>query len=240
MDFGRAKRFVFAASLILLVGCSTRSTYYIELQVGENSDGKNVEVEFLSYNYPAVLDSLIGINKPGPRPDSTELMTLLTSYQQVLDRSARMADSVDTMREELENMSNKSVEYRKKYPIFQKLEGGMQAMLDKRQEVHQKYLEIKSNYESKVNGWKRDAYSGFGEFKENISPELATKIEITGGDSRINNLILPYGNWWLHCETRRPGTTNEMLIWDMALPTDQDSVHIILNEGNARIRRELF
>ena len=240
MGFGRAKFSVIAACLVLLMGCSTRSTYYIELQVGDGSQGKNVEVELLSYNYPSVLDSLVGMNKPGPRPDSTELMAVLTSYQQVLDRSARMADSVDTMREELENMSNKSVEYRKKYPIFQKLEGGMKAMQDKRHEVHQNYMDLKTRYEAKINDWKGRAYRGFGEFKEAISPELATKVEVTGEDSRVNNLTLPYGNWWLHCEMRRPGTTNEMLIWDMALPTDQDSVHIILNEDNARIHRELF
>ncbi len=240
MDFSRAKFSVFAACLVLLVSCSTRSTYYIELQVGDGSECKNVEVEFLSYDYPAVLDSLVALNKPGPRPDSTELMALRSSYQQVLDRSARMADSVDTMREELENMSNKSVEYRKKYPIFQKLEGGMKGMLNERHEVHQNYMDLKNQYEAKVNRWKGSAYKGFGEFKEAISPELATKVEVTDENCRVDNLTLPYGNWWLHCELRRPGTTDEMLIWDMALPTDQDSVQITLNEGNARIRRDLF
>jgi hypothetical protein len=240
MDFSRAKFSVLVVCLVLLVSCSTRSVYYIELQVGDSSDCTNVEVEFLSYDYPAVLDSLVQLNKPGQRPDSTELMTLLSSYQQILDRSARMADSVDTMRDELENMSNKSVEYRKKYPIFQKLEAGMQGMLDQRHETHQSYLELKNKYEAKVNEWKGRAYRGFGEFKETISPELGTKIEVTGEDSRVNNLTLPYGNWFLHCEVRRPGTTNEMLVWNMALPTDQDSVHIILNEGNAKISRELL
>ncbi len=240
MDFSRAKFSVLAACLVLLVGCSTRSVYFIELQVGDGSDCSKAPVEFLSYNYPAVLDSLVGINRPGARPDSTELMTLLVSYQQILDRSARMADSVDTMREELENMSNKSVEYRKKYPIFQKLEAGMQGMLDKRHETHQNYLELKNKYEARVDDWKSRAYRGFGEFKTAISPELATKEEFTGDDCQINNLTLPYGNWWLHCEMRRPGTTNEMLIWNMAMPTDQDSVHIILNEGNAKISRELL
>lgn len=240
MDFSRAKFSVLAACLIMLVGCSGRSTYFIEMQVSGGSDCQNVEVEFLSYDYPAVLDSLVGLNKPGARPDSSELMALLASYQQILDRSARMADSVDTMREQLENMSNKSVEYRKKYPIFQKLEGGMKGMLDKRHEVHQNYLDLKNQYEAKVNQWKRQAYKGFGEFKEEISAELGTKVELTGADCLVKNLVLPFGNWWLHCELRRPGTTNEKLIWDMALPTDQDSVHIILNESNARVYRELL
>ncbi len=240
MDFSRAKFSMLAACLIMLVGCSARSTYFIEMQVGDGSDSQNVEVEFLSYDYPAVLDSLVELNKPGARPDSSELMALLASYQQILDRSARMADSVDTMREQLENMSNKSVEYRKKYPIFQKLEGGMKEMLDKRHEVHQNYLDLKNQYEAKVNQWKSQAYKGFGEFKEEISPELGTKVEITGADCLVKNLVLPFGSWWLHCELRRPGTTNEKLIWDMALPTDQDSVHIILNESNARVYRELI
>ncbi|MBW7996304.1 MAG: hypothetical protein FVQ81_07005 [Candidatus Glassbacteria bacterium] len=240
MDFSRAKFSVLAACLILIVGCSARSTYYIELQLSDQNASQNVDVEFLSYDYPAVLDSLVQMNKPGPRPDSSELLALLSTYQQILERSARMADSVDVMRDELENMSNKSVAYRKKYPIFQKLESGMQDMLDERHEVHQRYLDLKGQYEAKLNDWKGRAYKGFGEFKEAISPELATKIEVTDKNSRINNLILPFGIWWLHCEVRRPGTTNESLIWDMPLPTDQDSVQLNLNEDNARIQQELL
>jgi hypothetical protein len=240
MEFSRSKFSVLAICVLLVVGCSTRSTYYIELQLADKAACQNVDVEFLSYDYPAVLDSLVQLNNPGPLPDSSDLMVLLEEYQAILDRSARMADSVDTMREQLENMSNKSVEYRKMYTVFQKLESGMQGMLDERHEVHQRYLDLKSQYESKVNQWKSSAYKGFGEFKEAIPPELATKVEVTDASGQINNLTLPFGNWWLHCEVRRPGTTSDLLIWDMPMPTGQDSVKIILSEDNAQIRHELL
>ena len=185
MDFSRSKFAVLALCTVLLVGCSTRSTYYIELKLADKSACQNVDVQFLSYDYGAVLDSLVNLNKPGPRPDSTALMDLIANYQQILDRSARMADSVDAMRDMLEKMSNKSVEYRKLYPVFQKLDSSMKDMLDKRHDVHEQYLELKSQYQVKLNEWKSQAYKGFGDYKDAISPDLSTvKIGRPEGHAR--------------------------------------------------------
>ncbi len=241
MHFGHSRFFVLLAFILLFAGCSTRPTYYIKLQLlGENVTCQGVEIEFLSYDYPFVLDSLSKINNPGPRPDSTELMAILGTYQTILERSARMADSVDTLREQLEKLNNKSIEYRKKYPIFQRLDKGMKGMLDQRHAIHQKYLEIKGSYDLKVQDWSRSAYKGFIDFKAGIPPELQTKIEITDQDCMIKKLVLPFGVWWLHADARKPGTTNEKLIWNMKLPTDADSVMIILDESNANTIRELL
>lgn len=241
MHFGHSRFFVLPALILLLASCSTRPTYYVNLQlVGENVTCQGVEIEFLSYDYPSVLDSLRKFNNPGPRPDSTELMALLNTYQGVLERSARMADSCDFLRDDLEKLNNKSVEYRKKYPIYQRLEKQVKGMLDKRHTIHQNYLDVKGSYDLKLQDWSRSAYKGFSDFKEKILPERQTKIEITDRDCMIKKLVLPFGEWWLHADARKPGTTNEKLIWNMKLPTDADSVMIILDESNAENIRELL
>jgi len=241
MYFGHSRVFLLPALILILAGCSTRPTYYIQLQLpGEDVNCQGVDIEFLSYDYPFILDSLRKINNPGPRPDSTELMALLDTYQEILEQSARMADSCDLMREELEKLDNKSIQYRRKYPVYQRLEKQMKSMMDERQAVHQKYLEIKNSYDLKVQDWSKSAYKGFGDFKSKIPPELQTKIETTDQDCMVKKLVLPFGAWWLHAEARKPGTTNEKLVWNMKLPTDADSVMIILDESNAQTIRELL
>ena len=241
MRFGHSRFFVLPALILILAGCSTRPTYYIELKLpGENAACQGVDIEFLSYDYPFILDSLVKINNPGPRPDSTELMALLDTYQGILEQSARMADSCDLLREELEKLDSKSIQYRKKYPVYQKLEKQMNGMLEERHSIHQKYLEIKNSYDLKVQDWGRSAYKGFTEFKEQIPPELQTKSEVTDRECMVKKLVLPFGTWWLHAEVRKPGTTNEKLLWNMKLPTDADSVMIILDESNAENIRELL
>ena len=241
MYFGHSRFLILPALILLLAGCSTRPTYYIQLQLsGDNVTCQGVEIEFLSYDYPFILDSLMKINNPGPRPDSTELMALLNTYQGILEQSARMADSCDLLRENLENLDNKSIQYRKMYPVYQRMEKQVKSMLDERHEVHQNYLQVKSSYDLKVQDWSRSAYKGFSDFKTEIPPELQTKIEITDQDCMVKKLVLPFGTWWLHAEARKPGTTNEKLIWNMQLPTDADSVMIILDESNAQNMRELL
>ena len=236
-----SKYLIISLAVLSLVGCSTKPTFYIELQLpGQDVSCQAVDIEFLSYNYPSVLDSLVKINKPGSRPDSTELMVLLANYQDVLDKSARMADSVDRMREALEKMDHRSVTYRKQYPLFQRIEKQMTSMLEGRHQVHQQYIAVKSAYGLEMRQWRGSAYKGFGDFKTAISPELQTKVETTDRDCMVRNLQLPYGHWWLHAEARKPGTTNELLVWDIELPADGDSVNITLSEDNARIQRELL
>ncbi|MFH1070577.1 MAG: hypothetical protein V1794_13250 [Candidatus Glassbacteria bacterium] len=239
MNRGLSRYLIVPLSMLVLFGCTTRPTFFIELQLPfSDTPCQGTQIEFLSYNYPAVLDSLVQVNKPGPRPDSTDLMALLATYQEVLDRSARVADSVDRMRDELEKMDNRSVDYRKKYPVFQAVDKQMQGMLDRRHQVHEQYLQVKSVYDMKLQQWSESAYKGFGDFKTTITPELQTKVETTDQDCMVKKLQLPFGRWWLHAEARRPGSTNEMLIWDIALPTAGDSIMITLNEENANIRSE--
>jgi len=241
MCSGRSRFFLLAALSFLLLGCSTRPTYYIKLQLpGEDVSCQGVEIEFLSYDYEAVLDSLVRLNNPGPRPDSTELLALLETYQQALERRTRMSDSVNALREELEQLDNKTIAYRKKYPIFVKLEKKEKQLSDELHNIHQRYLETKSVYESKLQDWKKSAYKGFREFKEAIPPERQTKVETTDENCMVKKLVLPFGEWWLHAEVRKPGTTNEKLIWDFKLPTEGDSLMIILDENNANVIRELL
>lgn len=241
MCFGHSRFFVLPALILMLAGCSTRPTYYVTLQLsGPDVTCRGVEIEFLSYDYPLILDSLQKINNPGPRPDSTELMALLNRYQDILERSARLADSCDLLREDLEKLNNKSIDYRKKYPVYQRVEKQVISMLDERHAIHQNYLEVKGSYDFKLQDWNRSAYKGFSEFKEAIIPERQTKIEITDQNCMIKKLVLPLGEWWLHAGLRKPGTTNEKLIWNMKLPTDADSVMIILDESNAENIRELL
>ncbi|HUU29321.1 MAG TPA: hypothetical protein VM123_16080 [archaeon] len=242
MLLGRSKYYIFAAVLFLITGCSTRTTYYIQLQLfGIEVPCQGVEIDFSSYDYYAILDSLVLVNNPGPRPDSTEIMAILETYQSALQHRTIMADSVDTLREELEKLDNKSIEYRKKYPIFIKIEKDFKALSDELHDIHSQYLETKSVYDLKLKDWQALAYKGFTAFKEKIPPELQTKVETTDQDCMVKKLVLPYGKWWLHTEVRRPGTTNEKLLWSFELPSsDTDSTMIILDEGNAKIIRELL
>ena len=241
MCAGRSKLFIVSATLILLLGCSTRPTYYVKLQLqGNDVPCQGVQIEFSSYNYAVVLDSLTKQNNPGPRPDSTELMALVTTYQTILEKSARMADAVDTLRDALEKLDSKSVDYRKKYPLFQRFDKELQDQMAERQKIHAQYLETKASYDMKLKDWQSSAFKGFSDFKSKIIPEFQAKVELTGQDCMVKKLDLPYARWWLHCETRKPGSANENLIWDMEMPVGADSLMIILDESNAKVVKELL
>ncbi|MEA1996691.1 MAG: hypothetical protein U9N45_03595 [Gemmatimonadota bacterium] len=238
----RLKFLVMLTALVVFAGCSTKTTYYIELKLdGEDVSCSGIDIDFLSYNYYAVLDSLEKLNNPGPRPDSTELLAVIAAYQGALQQSTRISDEVNAMREALEGMNNKSIQYRKTYPKFMKLEKQLKQVSQQQQETHQKYLEARSVYESKLSDWKQSAYKGFSDFKESIPKERQTIVETTGSDCMVKNLDLPYGQWWLFTEVRRPGTTNELLRWSFEMPAGKtDSTAIILEESNAQIIKELL
>ncbi len=234
---------LFALTLMVIAGCSTRPHFYVKFEVlGPPEATSNVDVEFLSYDYVAVLDSLAQANNPGPRPDSSELLPLLDIYQVALEHSTAIADSVDFLRDDLEKLDNRSVDYRQKYPVFQELEKKQKSVADNLHQVHQQYLTAKSSYEAELAEWKQNAYKGFADFKEAIQPDFQTKVEVTGPDGMVKDIILPFGKWWLHSEIRRPGTTNEKLVWNLPLPetAETDSVMILLDESNANVIRELL
>ena len=241
MYAGRSKMFILSATVFLLLGCSTRPTYYIKLQLqGNEVPCQGVQIEFSSYNYMVVLDSLTKQNNPGARPDSTELMELVATYQTILEKSARMADAVDTLRDALEKLDSKSVDYRKKYPLFQRLDKELQERMAERQQIHERYLEAKGSYDMKLKDWQGSAFKGFGDFKSKIIPEFQTKVEVTDKDCMVKKLGLPYTRWWLHCEERKPGSANEKLIWDLEMPVGADSLMIILDESSAKVVKELL
>ncbi|MBN2289804.1 MAG: hypothetical protein JXQ83_10770 [Candidatus Glassbacteria bacterium] len=238
MNSGRLTYVIVFATILCLAGCSTKPSYYVELTLPGDLSCSGIEIMLLSYDYDGVLDSLAQINNPGPRPDSTELMTLLDEYRNALTRQTRYADSVSSLHERLEKMDVKSIEYKKLYPLFQALEKALQKVSAEQKSTYERYMSTRASYNTMLNEWRQSAYQGFDEFKENIPPERKTKIETTGNDCMVKKLNLPLGDWWLHSEITIPGT-NQKLVWDMMLPaTGPDSLHILLDESNAE--RELF
>lgn len=243
MPLSRFKLIPLAALIVLtLIACSTRPTYFIKIELlGGETSCQNLDIDFTSYNYPFILDSLVRVNEPGPRPDSTQLLSLLDEYQTALVRKTYVSDSVNTMRDALEEMNNTSIEYRRLYPIFMDLEKRERQVSESMHQVHHRYLEIKSEYQQRLNQWNEKAYSGFQDFRASIPQERQTKTETTDQDCMIKNLRLPYGQWWLHAEMRRPGTINEKLVWSIHLSNAEgDSVMVILDESNAEVVRELL
>ncbi len=233
--------FIAALAVAALSACSTKPKFYIQIQVlGAETSCQNMEIDFTAYDYQGVLDSLTQVNNPGPRPDSSDLLVLLDQYQKMLITKTAMSDSVNFIRDDLEKLQNTSIEYRKLFPIFQDLQKREQSSSDEVHAVHNKYLEVKGAYQEKLNAWREKAFTGFSEFKAAIPPEQQTKTEVTDQNCAINKLDLPYGQWWLNAELRRPGTINEKLVWNIQLPTEGDSVMILLDESNADIIRELL
>ena len=231
-----------AVVIFFSIGCSTRTKYYIKLQLeGNEASCGGVEIIFSSYDYNAVLDSLAKFNNPGPRPDSTELMAIVAKYQIALGKQTMIADSVNNLREDLENLDINSSEYRKRYPLFFQAEKEEKILTDEQQKIYQQYLEVKNRYQVKVNEWEKTAYKGFSDFKDKIPSDLKTKIETTDKHCLVRKLVLPYGRWWLYAETRRPGKTTEKLIWSFEIPLGEtDSTMIILSEENAKTMREML
>jgi len=244
MNPGLKKFLVPTVLLLALTGCATKPTYYIELKLSQPGLACNgVEINFLSYDYSRVLDSLAQFNNPGPKPDDTELVALLEEYRAALARQTKLADSVSTLREKLEKMDVKSIQYKKMYPIFQALEKAAKKASDEQNSVHERLNTVRTSYKVMLKDWEQVAYKGFDDFKEKMLenfPTRKTKTETTDSDCMVKKLSLPLGDWWLYTEVKIPGT-NEKLVWDMQLPsTGPDSLHILLEENNATRETFLF
>ena len=241
MNLGLKKYLVFSTLILALTGCSAKPTYYIELGLSdENIACNGLEIELLSYDYDTILDSLVRISNPGPRPDSTELMALLDDYRTALARQTQYADTVSALHETLEKMDIKSIQYKKLYPVFQALEKKLKQVSEEQKSVYERYMNAQLTYKTMLKDWEKVAYKGFDEFKENILPERKTKIETTDNGCMVNKLKLPLGDWWLYTEVTIPGT-NEKLVWDMQLPSSgPDSLYILLDESNATRKMFLF
>jgi hypothetical protein len=240
MNSGLKTLIALSTLVFALAGCSTKPTYYIELKLpGEDLSCSGVEIEFLSYDYQGVLDSLVQLNNPGSQPDTAELMILLEEYRSALARQTRNADSVSTLHEKLEKMDVKSIQYKRLYPVFQALENAQKKIATEQKDVYERYMNAKAAYNTMMKNWRQAAYKGFNEFKENIPPERKTIIETTDNDCMVKNPQLALGDWWMYTEVTIPGT-NEKLVWEMMLPaTGPDSMHILLDESSA-VRKMFF
>ena len=200
MNSGLRTYLMLSALILILAGCSTKPTYYIELKLPEGDLSCNgVEIHFLSYDYSRVLDSLAQINNPGPKPDNTELMALHEEYKEALALQTRYADTVNALQEKLEKMDNKSIDYRKLYPVFQAFEKRRKNASEDQKSAYEKYLNSKTAHNAMLKDWEQVAYKGFSEFKEKMFedfPTRKTKIEITDSDCMVKQLKLPFQNGW--------------------------------------------
>jgi hypothetical protein len=242
MHLGKIRFIALAVMIVTLVACSVKPTYYIKIEVpGAEGNCRGVNVDFTAYDYSQVMDSLIKVNTPGPRPDSSELIGVVAEYKGSLALKTALSDSVNTMRDDLEKLKNTSIEYRKLLPVFQSLEKVEQQKTQELQTIHQKYIDVKGAYDSRVQAWGAVAFKGFSDFKAGIRPDYQTKSELTDQNCMIKKLNLPYGQWWLHTELRRPGTVNEKFIWNIKLPlSGGDSLMILLDDKNAQLVNELL
>ena len=244
MNPGLKKFLVSTVLLLALTGCSAKPTYHIELKLSQPGLACNgVDMDFLSYDYNRVLDSLALLNNPGPKTDETELKSLLDDYRAALARQTRFADSVSSLREKLEKMDVKSIQYKKVYPIFQAMEKAAKKASDEQNSVHERLSTARTSYRVMLKDWEKVAYKGFDAYKEKMLenfPSRKTKTETTDSDCMVKKLSLPLGDWWLYAEVKLPGT-NEKLVWDMQLPsTGPDSLYILLDENNAARETFLF
>lgn len=236
------------AILPLLAACGSRIT----VQVTEDAAGaepvNDVEVQFIPFDRDSLFAVIIG-GAATPEPEipadleqaSVDERELRDAWSAAESSWNNVRDSMRSITTELDNLDDRSREYRERFDLFNDLEDRERALDRQRQAAFDEFNEMQLATQQRVDSmcividsWEEAAFAGYGEVEDDLLTALGQEVMADTTDAAgVAWAPAAGGPWWVHA---RVNTAAGELYWNVMVeeaPADT----LRLGPGNADLRQ---
>jgi len=236
------------AILPLLAACGARITVQVAPDDAAAEPVNDVEVQFIPFDRDSLFAVIVG-QAATPEPAIPADLEAASMTEQELRDSWSTAESSwnnvrDSMRSittRLDNLDDRSVEYRELFDRFGDLEDRERALNRQRQAAFDEFNEMQQATQQRVDSicividsWEEAAFAGYGDMEDDLLMALGREVlaDTTDADG-VASAPASGGPWWIHA---RVNTAAGELYWNVMVDeTPSDTVR--LQPGNADLRQ---
>lgn len=236
------------AILPLLAACGSRITVQVTTDDAGAEPVNDLEVQFLPFDRDSLFAIIVG-QAATPEPAIPADLEEASMAEQELRDSWSTAESSwnnvrDSMRSittRLENLDDRSVEYRELFDRFGDLEDRERALNRQRQAAFDEFNEMQQATQQRVDSicividsWEEAAFAGYGDMEDDLLMALGQEVmaDTTDADG-VAGASASGGPWWVHA---RVNTATGELYWNVMVD-EASSDTLRLQPGNADLRQ---
>jgi hypothetical protein len=202
----------------------------------------------LPYDRDSVLAALEASARSS-RPDTAALDSLFrafrvpfVSYTGTVQRTERLRDSLDRMRQRLDSLPRNTPEYRQLYAGFSRLNDSLTAAQSRTERARQDldraradFIDRSETLRAAIRHWEDSTYRGYDSLTRNLVARRRQdpRTDTTGGDGWAR-FHLPPGPWWIY--GRSWDATDPNAEWYWNVPVTDDTLLLSSRTGRQRRR----
>jgi hypothetical protein len=202
----------------------------------------------LPYDRDSVLATLEASAR-SPRPDTAALDSLFrafrvpfVSYTGTVQRTERLRDSLDRMRQRLDSLPRNTDDYRELYAGFSRLNDSLTAAQSRTERARLQLDRARDDFigrseslRAAIRHWEDSTYRGYDSLTRNLAVRRRQdpRTDTTGGDGWAR-FQLPPGAWWIY--GRSWDATDPNAEWYWNLPVTSDTLLLSSRTGRQRRR----
>ncbi|MCY3700100.1 MAG: hypothetical protein OXH46_10805 [Gemmatimonadetes bacterium] len=236
------------AILPLLAACGGRITVQVTADEAAAEPVNDLEVQFIPFDRDSLFAVIVG-QAATPEPAIPEdLEEASRTEQEYRDRWStaesswnNVRDSMRSITTQLDNLDDRSVEYRRLFDQFGDLEDREQALNRQRQAAFDEFSELQQANQQRVDSicividsWEEAAFAGYGDMEDDLLMALGQQVmaDTTDADG-VAWASASGGPWWIHA---RVSTAAGELYWNVMVDeASGDTLRLV--PGNAELRQ---
>ncbi len=234
--------------LPLLAACGSRINVQVTADDAEAEPVNDLEVQFLPFDRDSLFAAIIGqAATPEPAiPADLEEASLIE--QELRDRWSaaesswnNVRDSMRSITAQLDNLDDRSPQYRQLFDRFGDLEDREQALNRQRQAAFDEFSDMQQATQQRVDSicividsWEEAAFAGYGDIEDDLLMALGREVlaDTTDADG-MAWAPAAGGPWWIHA---RMNTAAGELYWNVMIDeASSDTLRLV--PGNADLRQ---
>ncbi|WP_420632978.1 hypothetical protein [Candidatus Palauibacter sp.] len=236
------------ATLPLLAACGGRITVQVLAEGAEAEPVDDVEVQFLPFDRDslfAVMISQASTPEPAVPADLEEAADTERELRDVWSAAEsvwnNVRDSMRTINARLENLDQRSVDYRRLFDRFGDLETQERSLNRQRQSAFDRFNEMQLATQQRVDSicividsWEEATFANYGDVEEDLLAALGQEVmaDTTDADG-VASESASGGPWWVHA---RMNTAAGELYWNVVVE-GASSDTLRLQRENADLRQ---
>lgn len=236
------------AILPLLAACGSRITVQVTADEAASEVVDDLEVQFLPFDRDSLFATIIA-QAATPEPEiPADLEEASLTEQELRDRWStaesswnNVRDSMRAITTRLDNLDDRSREYRELFDRFGDLEDRERALDRQRQAAFDEFNEMQQATQQRVDSicividsWEEAAFAGYGDIEDDLLMALGREVmaDTTDADG-VAGVSASGGPWWIHA---RVNTATGELYWNVMID-EATSDTLRLEPGNAELRQ---
>lgn len=236
------------AILPLLAACGGRITVQVTTDDAAAEPVNDLEVQFLPFDRDSLFAVIVGqaaTPEPAIPADLEEAslteQELRDSWSTAESSWNNVRDSMRSITTRLDNLDDRSVEYRELFDRFGDLEDRERALNRQRQAAFDEFNEMQQATQQRVDSicividsWEEAAFAGYGDIEDDLLMALGREVmaDTTDADG-VASASASGGPWWIHA---RVNTAAGELYWNVMVD-EAPSDTLRLQPGNADLRQ---